>query len=292
MVQETGPETWNVTTEGSVKLPSLSVYLFRYHMGQPTNHKLWRDDSYWLDLCVTPRPDKARACYPDQWGPHRFERMGDIFMVPPRHLMQTRSDEGGDQTSIVCEISSGHFRDWLDDDFEWTDRRLEASLDVVSPNIRATLFRFAEEVRYPGFGSVVLFELLAGQLAIEVSRYCTSLIDGPVTGGLASWRLRIIDERLEQSGTAPTLTELASHCNMSIRQMTRGFRTSKGCSIGDYIAQVRIEQAKRLLGTDESIKSIAFAMGFASPSSFSFAFRKAIGSTPRQYRQRQMRKQL
>ncbi len=292
MTEPKGHEAWNSTVEGTVSLPSLTVQVMRIHMGQPTNHTLWRADSYWLDMCVTPRPDKARACYRDQWGPHRFERLGDIFLVPPGHTMHVRSDRGGDQLSITCEIGRDFFRDWLEEDFEWTDRRLEASLDIVSPNIRSTLFRLGEEVRYPGFGSQVLFELLAGQIAIEVSRHVKAVTDGPATGGLASWRLRLIDERLEASGPAPTLAELATRCNMSIRQMTRGFRTSKGCSIGDYVIQVRTEQAKRLLDTNESIKSIAFAMGFASPSSFSFAFRQATGTTPRQFRQRQLRKHL
>ncbi|MBJ7442044.1 MAG: AraC family transcriptional regulator, partial [Sphingopyxis sp.] len=77
--------------------------------------------------------------------------------------------------------------------------------------------------------------------------------------------------------------------NMSPRQLTRGFRASRGHSIGDHIAQTRIDMAKRHLATSESVKEIAFALGFASPSSFAFAFRRATGSTPRQFRQRQLR---
>jgi AraC family transcriptional regulator len=53
---------------------------------------------------------------------------------------------------------------------------------------------------------------------------------------------------------------------------------------------MRIEIAKRQLASDQSIKSIAFELGFASPSSFSYAFRRATGAAPRQFRQRQYRK--
>ena len=94
----------------------------------------------------------------------------------------------------------------------------------------------------------------------------------------------VVMRLLDKSKKAPTLTELAQICNMSVRQLTRGFRASRGCSIGDYITQSRIYTAKRLLASDESIKAIARSMGFASPSSFSYAFRRGAGVTPRQFR--------
>jgi AraC family transcriptional regulator len=44
-----------------------------------------------------------------------------------------------------------------------------------------------------------------------------------------------------------------------------------------------------LLATDQSVKAIAYSLGFASPSSFSYAFRRASGETPREFRQRVLR---
>ena len=40
-----------------------------------------------------------------------------------------------------------------------------------------------------------------------------------------------------------------------------------------------------MLRGEGSVKTIAYAMGFRSPSSFCHAFRKATGQTPQQYRQ-------
>ncbi len=126
---------------------------------------------------------------------------------------------------------------------------------------------------------------VVGQLAIEVARFCEAVTDGPAVGGLASWRLRLIDERLHRYGSSPLLDELAELCGLSVRQLTRGFSASRGCTVGSYIASMRIEQAKRRLDTNESIKEIAGLLpGFPSPSAFSYAFRRATGSTPRQFR--------
>src|SRR3546814_11762137 len=104
----------------------------------------------------------------------------------------------------------------------------------------------AQETRHPGFASKVLVELLVAQLGIELARYCERINDVQSGGGLSSWRLRLIDERLHEVRDAPTLTELAELCTLSVRQLTRGFRASRGCSIGSYVANSRIEHAKQM----------------------------------------------
>jgi AraC family transcriptional regulator len=124
-------------------------------------------------------------------------------------------------------------------------------------------------------------------LAVELGRFCLEVVERSMSGGLSSWRLRLIDERLSDDPTAPGLQELADLCSVSVRQLTRGFRASRGSSLGDYIEQRRMETAKRLLMGGDSVKAIAFTMGFASPSSFTYAFRRAVGISPSHFRTRQ-----
>lgn len=277
-----------MTVDAEMRVPTALVRLVRFDLpriGKYVTHC----DNYRLDLCLTPRPEHARICYRDRWGPHRFERMGDVSLIPAGEIFSTRDEEGGHQASVLFEFAPETLHKWLEAVPEWTDRKLEAMLDIPGGYIRTLLARMGEEARHPRFASEVLVELMAGQLMIELSRFYSSIGDGPPTGGLAAWRLRLIDERLADLRLAPTLDELATLCNVSIRQLTRGFRASRGCSLGEFIEQRRIETAKRLLATGESVKTIAFALGFSSPSSFSYAFRRATGSTPRTFRQRQAR---
>jgi AraC family transcriptional regulator len=111
----------------------------------------------------------------------------------------------------------------------------------------------------------------------------------PSTGSLAGWRLRLIDERLHEVDAAPSLTELAALCKISVRQLTRAFRASRGCSLHAYVAERRIETAKRMLSAGEPVKSVGHALGFGSPSSFSYAFRIATGHSPSAYQVAQHR---
>lgn len=241
-----------------------------------------------LELSLLPRPRDARGCFPDRWGANRFEPIGEVFLLPAGEAVRAKS-EGCQQSSIVCKLWPEAIGTWLDSDLEWTDGRLQVCLNIGNPTIRNLLFRLGEEIRHPGFAGETLVELMIGQIAIELTRHLAGVDDSRTAGGLAPWRLRLIEDRLAEPGGAVSLVELADLCNLSIRQLTRGFRASRGCSIGSYIADSRIEHAKRLLAADECVKSVAYAMGFSSPSNFSVAFRRATGETPSEYRHRNSR---
>jgi AraC family transcriptional regulator len=277
-----------IQVDAELRGSMITAQIVRFDIPSPTVAILRDPEAYHINMCLTPRPLDARAGYPERWGPHRLERLGDIFLIPPGESLQIK---GGSiqQASLTCQLKADAINSLFGHDLEWTDQRLATTLDITNARIRHLLFRFTEEAHHPGFASERLVEFLSGELAVELSRFCLEVNEKPMTGGLAGWRLRLIDERLTDSPSAPTLEELASLCNCSVRQLTRGFRVSRGCSIGDYVEQRRIEAAKRFLVGGESVKTIAFTMGFSSPSSFTYAFRRAVGISPSQFRQRQLR---
>lgn len=278
-----------MSLDAELHVPTATVQLARFHVHEPADTIRAERDTYWLDLCLTPRPQNARACYRDHWHPRRFERIGKLMLLPPHETVQARSDGGPSQSSVLCHLNPDPIREWFNGDLEWTHRRLESTLDISDAHIRLLLLRLAEELRHPGFAGPTLVELVVAQLAIELGRYCTRIRGEAPSGGLAAWRLRRVEERLQVIGAAPTLTELADLCGLSVRQLTRGFRSSRQCSIGEYIANRRIDHARRLLAGADSVKAIAYTLGFASPSSFCFAFRRATGHSPNDYRLRVQR---
>lgn len=273
------------TVNGALQTPLLSAQLVRFNFAEPIDDVLLNSHAYWFDLSLTPRLRNARACFPDRWSPHRFEPLGDIYLIPAGQAFHARGDEGG-HTALICQLHQHPAHPCFKAEIEWTSRRLESSLNIRNPHIRNLLLRLSEEVLHPGFASDALAEHIAGQLAIEVTRYHASLADESGVGGLAAWRLRRIDERLKEMSHPPSLTELADLCDLSLRQLTRAFRVSRGCSIGEYIVQHRVELAKRQLEDGQCIKAIAGAIGFDSVSSFGYAFRRATGETPGEYRSR------
>ncbi|WMT28474.1 AraC family transcriptional regulator [Bacillus aerius] len=63
------------------------------------------------------------------------------------------------------------------------------------------------------------------------------------------------------------------------------FKQSMGMSVTEYIAQIRIDEAKkRLLQTDDQVQIIARQVGYADSLYFSRKFRQKTGRTPSQFR--------
>jgi AraC family transcriptional regulator len=267
-----------------VRVPVATAQLVQLHVMEPIDIVMMDRDAYWLEMCLEPRPRNARACYLDHWSAQRFERIGKMYLLPPGETIRTRSDGGASHASILCHIRPEPLSEWFEGALKWTDRCLEASLDITDANSHNLLLRLGEEIRHPGFASTMLVELLAAQLAIELGRYFVQIDEIPTAGALAHWRLKLIDERLQDAQEMPTLSELAALCKLSVRQLTRGFRASRSRSIGEYVVSNRIERAKRLLTSDMSVKGIAYSLGFTSSSAFCFAFRRATGMTPGEFR--------
>lgn len=82
-------------------------------------------------------------------------------------------------------------------------------------------------------------------------------------------------------------SELALAAHMSVRSLFRYFDKTKGISPLQFVQSVRIDRAKQLLElTQESVDCITAKCGYEDVSSFRKLFRKRVGMTPKEYRQR------
>ncbi len=90
--------------------------------------------------------------------------------------------------------------------------------------------------------------------------------------------------RLASEGL-PTVLQCAEHVNLSPNYLSDLLRRETGISTQDHIHIHLLEIAKnRLLGTDDSVKEIAYALGFEYPQYFTNLFKKKVGLTPTEYR--------
>lgn len=262
------------------------IQLVRYQFFEPPESTLHASGNFRIELCLSSRHRSSRACFVDQWNRHRFEKIGDLFLAPPDMNMRAKSDEISPLTSIVCELESPFVLALFDKLPMLTDQMLTASLDIQDAKVRSLMLRLAEEARHPGFASEMLVDSIVTQTAIELFRIGVGVREQLGHGGLAPWQLRQIEERLKEVRETPTLAEIADICRISVRQLTRGFRASRGCSIGAYVANSQMEHAKRMLVAGESVTTIATVLGFSSASNFGVAFRRAMGITPGEFRRR------
>lgn len=84
-----------------------------------------------------------------------------------------------------------------------------------------------------------------------------------------------------------SLNEIADKLHISAPTASRIFYEKAGVNFGDYLRELRLEQAKNALATtDESITSIALNSGFGSSSAMNKVFLKYYEITPGEYRKK------
>ncbi|UKS30887.1 response regulator [Paenibacillus sp. HWE-109] len=82
-----------------------------------------------------------------------------------------------------------------------------------------------------------------------------------------------------------SLSKLAALLHMSEAHFSRLFRKRVGTSFIDYVTQIRMEQAKQLLGLpDARINEVSVSVGYQDARYFSQIFRKYTGKTPTEFR--------
>ena len=99
---------------------------------------------------------------------------------------------------------------------------------------------------------------------------------------------QIVDQLVQfvsaNAGRRLSLQELADAAHISLPYMHRLFQTHLGLAPGQYIAKIRMEEAKTLLRSGSlSMGAVAREMGFSSQQHFSRQFRSVCGMTPSEY---------
>lgn len=86
-------------------------------------------------------------------------------------------------------------------------------------------------------------------------------------------------------GDSLSLQYLADHVNISPNYLSTLFKNETGQNISDYITDQRIKKAKSLLCTTNlKIYDVSGLCGYTSPKHFMDVFKKTVGETPMQYR--------
>ncbi|MEM5295645.1 AraC family transcriptional regulator [Burkholderia sp. JPY481] len=123
-------------------------------------------------------------------------------------------------------------------------------------------------------------------LVLELLAACERAAPRAATvGGSRRWLARVEALLHDRFREALTLDEIASDSHVSADHLAREFRKHYGCTVGDYVRQLRLDFAcARLTSGRHSLKAIAQAAGFADQSHFTRVFRRRMGLTPGAYR--------
>jgi len=98
--------------------------------------------------------------------------------------------------------------------------------------------------------------------------------------------MKWLDEHLDENISVGDLADVAG---LSPSYFRRWFHREVGSSPRDYVTQLRVERAKRMLAhSDRSITEVAMDLGYSTSAYFTAVFHGETGMTPSEYR-RQLR---
>ena len=181
--------------------------------------------------------------------------------------------------------------------------------------------RIVHEIRFATRGSMrtIYFEPAICQstpkacAVVNVSPLLRELIIGSVEGNHAKRRwphaVPLILEEISSAGAMPlhlpeatdprlvevtkalkadpasqqTLTSWARRVGVSARTLARLFVAQTGMTFRQWQRQARLLEALVRLAEKQPVTTVAYDLGYESPSAFIYAFRRTLGTTPRRY---------
>ena len=125
-----------------------------------------------------------------------------------------------------------------------------------------------------------IMALILDEIAAAVERRTSALhVPMPSDPRLA----RVCRTFMQDPARDDNLDRWATAAGMGRRTFTRAFHRETGITFGEWRQQVRLADALSLLSLGRSVTSVAFDVGYDSPSAFTAMFQRAFGVAPSRY---------
>lgn len=165
-------------------------------------------------------------------------------------------------------------------------RKLAPVLGNWSPELQRPALQLAEALQTESQPLRLRMDELFIELGLQLWRAELPSSQGEAREKLTSSRLQgVLDYLHAHLAEDLSLDLLAGVAELSPWHFCRAFRASVGVTPWQYLKEIRLTEARRLLlQTEKSVTAIGICLGFSTPSHFAAAFRTAFGISPTQFR--------
>lgn len=219
------------------------------------------------------------------------------FKYDPHSEYQHWSEAGTSYHILHFSIDPHYFMDFLPHDERWADH-LKKNI-TTRQRIMGDTPAYISLQQHKALQNILDCPMTGklGQLMIETSVVQVVLWqlhalfpkDGVSRSAKLTGRDHDIALSLKEFLTATflddhSLTGLARHFAVNSNKLMSIFRTAFGISIFEYISELKMAHAERLIREGKYITEVARILGYKNPHHFSTAFKKKYGTSPSTFR--------
>ena len=89
---------------------------------------------------------------------------------------------------------------------------------------------------------------------------------------------------LERMTNPPSLAALSAEIGLNTKKLKEGFKQLYGQSVFAYLLDHKMEEARRMLDSQQyNVNEVGLKLGYSTSSHFIAAFKKKFGTTPKKY---------
>lgn len=122
------------------------------------------------------------------------------------------------------------------------------------------------------------------RMTVEFTKRMRQIVNGQVYSKTVTLALDYISDHLHEKILS---SDIAAHLGCSVPYISRLFHSETGVNLNSYIAEKKVEAAANMLQySDYTAAEISCYLSFSSQSYFIKIFKKYIGISPKEYRQR------
>lgn len=216
-------------------------------------------------------------------------KKGDLVLIPPNCIHATYNVKNYKHERYVITFRKRHIQEFVDlfKDIDFYNIFNE-NIYVISPtpNNQIIIENIIENL-YKTSSNNDAKTLLLLELLFFVNNFCNSDVK-PFENDISATHKTVSDAISyinNNYASEISLNQISNELFISSCYLSRSFKKITGSSFTDYVNNVRVLEAKKLLKTTNlSVTSIALSVGFKNATHFGRIFKKATGYTPLQYK--------
>jgi AraC-like DNA-binding protein len=212
-----------------------------------------------------------KGAYSETYSKTKINCLQGDIIIHPQHLEHSNvfDDKGG--TCFNIELADGlqkEIHELKMDRFKMFDSRYA--------QLRTTVHKMYKEFKsYDEFSSTIIEGLLLETIGYSARE---------THSHLSPYWLKKAQEIIQDSKYSMiSLSFIAGQLKISPAHLAREFKKATGTTIGEYIQNIKIQQACERLKKNASILDVVIEFGYSDQSHITRSFKKLMGVTPKRY---------